>query len=70
MTRRFPRSEGYWSAMGEAAFDPELAGWTQPNRVTDWLQTLAPGAAARGRDRDLRDLGRRSRPPPATSPAR
>ena len=37
--------EGYWSAMGAGGFDPD-SETDQPNRVTDWLRLLAPGAAA------------------------
>ena len=38
-------AEGYYSAMGAGGFDPETPG-DQPNKVTDWLRRLAPGAAA------------------------
>jgi hydrogenase small subunit len=38
-------AEGYYSAMGAGGFDPETPG-EQPNRVTDWVRLLAPGAAA------------------------
>ena len=41
----FPEGEGYYSAMGAGGFDPDSEG-EQPNRVTDWLRLLAPGAAA------------------------
>ena len=41
----FPSDLGYFSAMGGGGFDPESEG-DQPNRVTDWLWRLAPGAAA------------------------
>ncbi len=41
----FPENEGYFSAMGAGGFDPESES-DQPNRVTDWLWKLAPGAAA------------------------
>jgi hydrogenase small subunit len=41
----FPENEGYFSAMGAGGFDP-LTDTDQPNRVTDWLKKLAPGAAA------------------------
>jgi len=41
----FPQDEGYYSAMGAGGFDPE-SGSDQPNRMTDWLVKLAPGAAA------------------------
>ncbi len=41
----FPSSYGYFSAMGGGGFDPGSEG-DQPNRVTDWLWRLAPGAAA------------------------
>jgi len=41
----FPSDLGYYSAMGAGGFDPE-SETDQPNRVTDWLWKLAPGAAA------------------------
>ncbi|MHB8656504.1 MAG: NADH-quinone oxidoreductase subunit B family protein [Solirubrobacteraceae bacterium] len=41
----FPENQGYFSAMGAGGFDPE-SETDQPNRVTDWLKKLAPGAAA------------------------
>jgi len=41
----FPENEGYYSAMGGGGFDPD-SDTDQPNRVTDWLKKLAPGAAA------------------------
>ncbi len=41
----FPSDIGYFSAMGAGGFDPESES-DQPNRVTDWLWKLAPGAAA------------------------
>ena len=41
----FPSDEGYFSAMGAGGFDPD-SETDQPNRVTDWLWKLAPGAAA------------------------
>jgi hydrogenase small subunit len=41
----FPTEYGYFSAMGAGGFDPE-SETDQPNRVTDWLWRLAPGAAA------------------------
>jgi hydrogenase small subunit len=41
----FPSEIGYYSAMGAGGFDPE-SDTDQPNRVTDWLWKLAPGAAA------------------------
>ena len=41
----FPDDLGYFSAMGGGGFDPE-SETDQPNRVTDWLWKLAPGAAA------------------------
>ncbi len=41
----FPTDDGYFSAMGAGGFDPE-SETDQPNRVTDWLWKLAPGAAA------------------------
>jgi hydrogenase small subunit len=37
--------EGYYSAMGAGGFDPE-SSTEQPNRMTDWLKMLCPGAAA------------------------
>jgi hydrogenase small subunit len=37
--------EGYFSAMGAGGFEAESEG-DEPNRVTDWLKQLAPGAAA------------------------
>jgi hydrogenase small subunit len=40
-----PEDEGYFSAMGAGGFDPESEG-DQPNRMTDWLKRLCPGAAA------------------------
>ena len=40
-----PEDEGYYSAMGAGGFDPESQG-DQPNRMTDWLKRLCPGAAA------------------------
>ncbi|MBA2359770.1 MAG: hydrogenase expression protein HypE [Actinobacteria bacterium] len=40
-----PHDEGYYSAMGAGGFDPATEG-DQPNRVTDWVRVLAPGAAA------------------------
>jgi hydrogenase small subunit len=41
----FPEGEGYFSAMGAGGFDPD-SRLEQPNRVTDWVRLLAPGAAA------------------------
>ena len=41
----FPEGEGYYSAMGAGGFDPE-SRTDQPNRMTDWLVKLSPGAAA------------------------
>jgi hydrogenase small subunit len=41
----FPSEYGYFSAMGVGGFDPNHEG-DQPNRVSDWLWRLAPGAAA------------------------
>jgi hydrogenase small subunit len=41
----FPKDQGYYSAMGAGGFDPESQS-DQPNRMTDWLAKLAPGAAA------------------------
>jgi hydrogenase small subunit len=41
----FPSDLGYFSAMGAGGFDPD-SETDQPNRVTDWLWKLAPGAAA------------------------
>jgi hydrogenase small subunit len=40
-----PEDQGYYSAMGAGGFDPVSEG-DQPNRMTDWLARLAPGAAA------------------------
>jgi hydrogenase small subunit len=40
-----PEDQGYYSAMGAGGFDPESQN-DQPNRVTDWIKKLAPGAAA------------------------
>jgi hydrogenase small subunit len=40
-----PEDGGYYSAMGAGGFDPETKG-NQPNRMTDWLVKLCPGAAA------------------------
>ncbi|HEV3378785.1 MAG TPA: hypothetical protein VG126_16055 [Thermoleophilaceae bacterium] len=40
-----PEDEGYYSAMGAGGFDPESES-DQPNRMTDWLKKLCPGAAA------------------------
>ncbi len=40
-----PEGEGYYSAMGAGGMDPD-SETDQPNRMTDWLRTLAPGAAA------------------------
>jgi len=37
--------EGYYSAMGAGGFDPD-SETDEPNRVTDWVKLLAPGAAA------------------------
>ncbi len=37
--------EGYYSAMGAGGFDPD-SPTDQPNRMTDWLVKLGPGAAA------------------------
>jgi len=41
----FPADSGYYSAMGAGGFDP-LSEGDQPNRMTDWVLKLAPGAAA------------------------
>ena len=41
----FPQDHGYYSAMGAGGFDPN-SRTDQPNRMTDWLAKLAPGAAA------------------------
>ena len=41
----FPADSGYFSAMGAGGFDPVSEG-DQPNRMTDWVLKLAPGAAA------------------------
>jgi len=43
--QRLPEDHGYFSAMGAGGFDPD-SETEQPNRVTDWLKKLAPGAAA------------------------
>ena len=43
--QKFPDGEGYYSALGAGGFDPDSTT-DQPNRVTDWLMKLAPGAAA------------------------
>jgi hydrogenase small subunit len=43
--QRFPENQGYFSAMGAGGFDPESDS-EQPNRVTDWVKKMAPGAAA------------------------
>jgi hydrogenase small subunit len=40
-----PEGEGYYSAMGAGGFDPH-SETDQPNRMTDWLAKLSPGAAA------------------------
>jgi hydrogenase small subunit len=40
-----PEDKGYFSAMGAGGFDPESES-DQPNRMTDWLKKLCPGAAA------------------------
>ncbi|MDP8942949.1 MAG: hydrogenase expression protein HypE [Actinomycetota bacterium] len=40
-----PEHRGYFSAMGAGGFDP-ASEIDQPNRVTDWVKKLAPGAAA------------------------
>ena len=40
-----PADQGYYSAMGAGGFDPD-SETDQPNRMTDWLRLLAPGAAA------------------------
>jgi len=37
--------EGYYSAMGAGGFDPD-SETDQPNKVTDWVRLLAPGAVA------------------------
>ena len=41
----FAEGEGYYSAMGAGGFDPQ-SGTDQPNRMTEWLAKLSPGAAA------------------------
>ena len=41
----FEGDSGYYSAMGAGGFDP-LSEGDQPNRMTDWVLKLAPGAAA------------------------
>jgi hydrogenase small subunit len=43
--QKMNENEGYFSAMGAGGFDPDSDS-EQPNRVTDWLKKLAPGAAA------------------------
>jgi hydrogenase small subunit len=43
--QRFPENSGYFSAMGAGGFDPDSDS-EQPNRVTDWVKKMAPGAAA------------------------
>ena len=43
--QRFPENEGYFGGMGAGGFDPESDS-EQPNRVTDWIKKMAPGAAA------------------------
>jgi hydrogenase small subunit len=43
--QRFPQDHGYFSAMGGGGFDPDSES-EQPNRITDWLRLMAPGAAA------------------------
>jgi hydrogenase small subunit len=43
--QRFEENQGYFSAMGAGGFDPDSDD-EQPNRVTDWLRLMAPGAAA------------------------
>jgi hydrogenase small subunit len=40
-----PEEEGYYSAMGAGGFE-EHSRTDQPNRMTDWLAKMAPGAAA------------------------
>jgi hydrogenase small subunit len=40
-----PENQGYFSAMGAGGFDPDSDS-EQPNRVTDWVRKMAPGAAA------------------------
>jgi hydrogenase small subunit len=40
-----PEDEGYFSAMGAGGFEEETES-DEPNRMTDWLKQLAPGAAA------------------------
>jgi hydrogenase small subunit len=40
-----PEDGGYFSAMGACGFDPDSEG-EEPNKVTDWVKKLAPGAAA------------------------
>jgi hydrogenase small subunit len=40
-----PEDQGYYSAMGAGGFDPD-SRTDQPNRMTDWLIKLCPGAAA------------------------
>jgi hydrogenase small subunit len=43
--QKLAENEGYYSAMGAGGFDPDSDS-EQPNRVTDWLRLMAPGAAA------------------------
>jgi hydrogenase small subunit len=40
-----PKDQGYYSAMGAGGFETETEN-DQPNRMTDWLAKLCPGAAA------------------------
>jgi len=40
-----PENGGYYSAMGAGGFDPD-SETEEPNKVTDWVRKLAPGAAA------------------------
>ena len=41
----FAEGEGYYSALGAGGFDPH-SKTDQPNRMTEWLAKLSPGAAA------------------------
>jgi len=41
----FPTADGFFSSMGAGGFGPTPGG-DQPNRVTEWLYRLAPGAIA------------------------
>jgi hydrogenase small subunit len=43
--QRYPINQGYFSALGSGGFDPSVEH-DQPNRVSDWVKKMAPGAAA------------------------